>query len=63
MTAGLGGHTAAIAERLGTGFVLACDRDAESLQLSEGKHEQMGRPYPVLSRSVFDCLKALKATG
>jgi len=31
LTAGLGGHTRAIAERLTTGFVIACDRDAESL--------------------------------
>jgi 16S rRNA (cytosine1402-N4)-methyltransferase len=35
MTAGLGGHTAAIAERLGTGFVIASDRDAESLELAK----------------------------
>jgi len=34
MTAGLGGHTRAIAERLETGFVIACDRDAESLELA-----------------------------
>jgi 16S rRNA (cytosine1402-N4)-methyltransferase len=34
MTAGLGGHTKAIAERLETGLVLACDRDAESLALA-----------------------------
>ena len=27
-TAGLGGHSAAIAQRLQTGFVIACDRDA-----------------------------------
>ncbi|MCS6952233.1 MAG: 16S rRNA (cytosine(1402)-N(4))-methyltransferase RsmH [Bryobacterales bacterium] len=32
-TAGLGGHTGAIAQRLRTGFVIACDRDAESLEL------------------------------
>jgi 16S rRNA (cytosine1402-N4)-methyltransferase len=32
MTAGLGGHTRAIAERLDTGLMLACDRDAESLE-------------------------------
>src|SRR5579875_2360596 len=32
MTAGLGGHTAAIAEKLESGFVIACDRDAESLE-------------------------------
>src|SRR5579884_1596428 len=31
-TAGLGGHTRAIAERLTTGFVIASDRDAESLE-------------------------------
>ncbi|MDQ2712720.1 MAG: 16S rRNA (cytosine(1402)-N(4))-methyltransferase RsmH [Acidobacteriota bacterium] len=32
MTAGLGGHTRAIAEQLQGGFVIACDRDAESLE-------------------------------
>jgi 16S rRNA (cytosine1402-N4)-methyltransferase len=38
-TAGLGGHTGAIARRLaelgGSGFVLACDRDAESLEMAK----------------------------
>lgn len=34
VTAGLGGHTKAIAARLETGWVLACDRDAESLALA-----------------------------
>jgi len=34
MTAGLGGHTAALAEKLERGFVIACDRDAESLELA-----------------------------
>jgi len=38
-TAGLGGHTGAIARRLaelgGSGLVLACDRDAESLELAK----------------------------
>src|SRR5579885_481850 len=33
-TAGLGGHTKAIAERLSTGFVIANDRDAESLEMA-----------------------------
>ena len=33
-TAGLGGHSAAIARRLTQGLVLACDRDAESLALA-----------------------------
>jgi 16S rRNA (cytosine1402-N4)-methyltransferase len=31
-TAGLGGHTGAIAERLTTGMVISSDRDAESLE-------------------------------
>lgn len=34
MTAGLGGHTRAIAERLESGFVISCDRDGESLELA-----------------------------
>ena len=34
MTAGLGGHTRAIAERLTSGLVIACDRDAEALELA-----------------------------
>jgi 16S rRNA (cytosine1402-N4)-methyltransferase len=33
-TCGLGGHTAEIARRLVTGMVIACDRDAESLELA-----------------------------
>lgn len=42
MTAGLGGHTAAIAERLESGFVIACDRDAESLELARKNTAQWG---------------------
>ena len=34
VTAGLGGHTGEIARRLTTGFVIANDRDAESLRLA-----------------------------
>jgi 16S rRNA (cytosine1402-N4)-methyltransferase len=34
-TAGLGGHTGAIARRLTTGFVVANDRDQESLELAK----------------------------
>jgi 16S rRNA (cytosine1402-N4)-methyltransferase len=37
VTAGLGGHTKAIAERLQTGLVIACDRDAESLQIARAR--------------------------
>ncbi len=34
-TCGLGGHTGAIARRLTTGFVIASDRDAESLEIAQ----------------------------
>jgi len=34
VTAGLGGHAGAIARRLVNGFVIACDRDAESLEVA-----------------------------
>ncbi len=40
VTAGLGGHTAAIAERLTTGVAIACDRDAESLAMAEANTAQ-----------------------
>ena len=40
-TAGLGGHTAAIAERLSTGVVIACDRDAESLEIAKRNTEAL----------------------
>jgi 16S rRNA (cytosine1402-N4)-methyltransferase len=39
MTAGLGGHTGAIAEKLESGVVIACDRDAESLQIARARTE------------------------
>ncbi|HTM47562.1 MAG TPA: 16S rRNA (cytosine(1402)-N(4))-methyltransferase RsmH [Bryobacteraceae bacterium] len=45
-TAGLGGHTGAIARRLaelgGSGFVLACDRDVESLDLARANTADCG---------------------
>jgi len=39
-TAGLGGHSAAIAQRLTTGLVIGSDRDAESLQLARANTAQ-----------------------
>jgi 16S rRNA (cytosine1402-N4)-methyltransferase len=47
VTAGLGGHTRAIAERMqpgfssGSGWLLACDRDAESLELARASTEAL----------------------
>ncbi len=40
-TAGLGGHTRAIAERLATGFVIANDRDPESLEMARRNTEDV----------------------
>ncbi len=37
VTAGLGGHTGAIAAQLERGLVIACDRDAESLEIARVK--------------------------
>ncbi|MDQ2776149.1 MAG: 16S rRNA (cytosine(1402)-N(4))-methyltransferase RsmH [Acidobacteriota bacterium] len=34
LTAGLGGHAGAIAQRLAGGLLIACDRDAESLEMA-----------------------------
>jgi 16S rRNA (cytosine1402-N4)-methyltransferase len=39
-TAGMGGHTALIAERLTTGMVIASDRDSESLELARRNTER-----------------------
>lgn len=39
-TAGLGGHTARIAQELTTGFVIANDRDAESLEMARRNTEE-----------------------
>ena len=41
-TAGLGGHTAAIAARLTTGLVIANDRDTESLELAKRNTAEAG---------------------
>jgi len=40
-TAGLGGHTRAIAERLETGLVIASDRDPESLEIARRNTEDL----------------------
>jgi 16S rRNA (cytosine1402-N4)-methyltransferase len=40
-TAGLGGHTGAIAKQLAAGLVLACDRDAESLEMARANTQDV----------------------
>jgi 16S rRNA (cytosine1402-N4)-methyltransferase len=41
MTAGLGGHSRAIAERLTHGMLIACDRDAESIELAKANTAEL----------------------
>ncbi len=41
-TTGMGGHAGAIARRLTTGVLLACDRDPESLELAKVNIEKLG---------------------
>src|ERR1700749_1661635 len=59
MTAGLGGHARAIAERLQGGFVLACDRDAESLGLARANTEVVGQRIRFFHGPFSDLPKAL----
>ena len=40
-TSGLGGHSAAIARELTSGFVLSCDRDAESLAVARERNPDL----------------------
>ncbi len=69
LTAGLGGHTGAIARRLahgsGGGFVLACDRDAESIELARANTADCGgriRFHQALFSQVEETLAAEKIT-
>ena len=59
-TCGLGGHTRAIAERLTSGRVIACDRDAESLELAARNLEPC-RDRVILRKALFSGLESLMA--
>ena len=52
-TAGLGGHTREIARRLTTGFVIANDRDTESLEFARANTLEFARSHSFSSRSIF----------
>jgi 16S rRNA (cytosine1402-N4)-methyltransferase len=66
VTCGLGGHTGAIARRLsGTGRVIACDRDAESLELAKANTADCAeriRFHQALFSQVGDAVAAEKIT-
>jgi 16S rRNA (cytosine1402-N4)-methyltransferase len=62
-TAGLGGHARAIAERLETGLVLACDRDPESLELARRNTEPVADRIRFLHASFSQLPRTISNTG
>src|SRR3984893_18588576 len=62
-TAGLGGHTGAIAARLTSGLVIANDRDAESLELARSNTAQWADRIRYHQGSFADLGTALEAAG
>src|SRR5580658_6827700 len=63
VTAGLGGHTGAIAARLTSGFVIANDQDAESLALARKNTEEYADRIRYRQGSFRDLPSSLKASG
>jgi 16S rRNA (cytosine1402-N4)-methyltransferase len=62
-TAGLGGHTAAIATRLDSGIVIANDRDAESLEMAKRNTAQWADRIRYRHGSFSELRSALTAFG
>ncbi|HYL74789.1 MAG TPA: 16S rRNA (cytosine(1402)-N(4))-methyltransferase RsmH [Bryobacteraceae bacterium] len=62
-TAGLGGHTGAIAQRLTSGLVIANDRDAESLELARRNTAQWAERIRYRHGSFGDLGAALREFG
>ncbi len=63
VTAGLGGHTAAIAAQLTEGFVIACDRDVESLGMAQANTESLWGRIRFFQGSFSKLPDALQANG
>ncbi len=63
VTAGLGGHARAIAERLQGGFLIACDRDAESLELARASVSDLAARIRFFRGSFSKLPEALEESG
>ena len=63
LTAGLGGHTKAIAERLESGQVIACDRDGESLELARANTTDYAAKIQYFRGAFSDLPKTLEQFG
>ncbi len=62
-TAGLGGHTGAIARRLTTGKVISCDRDAESLETARANTADVAERIEFVHAAFADLPEALRSRG
>lgn len=63
LTAGLGGHVGAIARLLESGFVIACDRDAESLELARSNTADWAARIRFFHGTFSKLPEALEANG
>jgi 16S rRNA (cytosine1402-N4)-methyltransferase len=62
-TTGLAGHAGAIARRLESGFVIACDRDAESLELARANTLDCGERIRFYQTSFAGLEETLRNVG
>ena len=62
-TAGLGGHTAAIAARLTAGRVIACDRDPESLEVARQRTAEFSNRITFVHAAFSELKQALTRIG
>ena len=63
VTAGLGGHSRAIAERLTSGRLYSCDRDSESLELAKANCAGFLERVEFVHAAFSELTEALKARG
>ena len=62
-TAGMGGHTALMAQRLTTGLVIANDRDAESLEMARANTVEWAARIHYRKGKFSELRQTLKAEG